>query len=99
MENNTNKKKWIDEVLNSTAGMKRAQPGAHLYEQITAKLGRPQPVTVSFPVKRWAAAAILLLALNVGSVVYFDSQKKKISSADSGNPLASQIEVETTYNY
>lgn len=99
MENNTNKEKWIDEVLNSTTGMNRAQPGADLYEQITARLSRPAPATVSFPVKRWVAAAVLLLALNVGSVVYFNSRENKVTSVNTTNSLASQIQVETTYNY
>ena|SRR5579872_1450764 len=99
MENNTNKEKWIDEVLNSAQGIKRAQPGADLYEKITDKLSRSQSVAVSFPVKQWAAAAILLLALNVGSVIYFDRQENSAASVTTGNPIASEIQTVTTYNY
>ncbi len=99
MEHNTNKERWIDEVMNSTQGMSRAQPGAGLYEQITAKLTRPQTATTSFPVKRWAAAAILLLTLNVGSVIYFNNREKKATNISTSNPLASEIQTETIYNY
>ena len=99
MENNINKEKWIDEVFNSTQGMNRAQPGADLYEKITDKLSRPHPVSLPFPVKRWIAAAVLLLALNVSSVIYFNSQEKKTASVNTSSPLASEIQTETTYNY
>ena len=99
MEHNANKEKWIDEVMSSTRDMQRALPGADLYEQITAKLARPQAVANPFPVKQWAAAAILLLALNVGSVVYFASHDKKVATTPSENPIASEIQLETTYNY
>jgi len=99
MKNNINKEKWIDEVFNSTQGLKRAQPGADLYEKIAAKLSHPQPVSLPFPVKRWIAAAVLLLAVNMGSVIYFNGQEKKTVPVNTGNPLASEIQTETTYNY
>jgi len=99
MEHNINKDKWIDEVLNSTWGMSRAQPVAGLFEQITAKLSEPQTIKmIAFPVKQWVAAAIVLLALNVGSVIYFAQNKGGVTNSKE-NPLAMEIQSASTYNY
>jgi hypothetical protein len=98
MVHNTDKENWINEVLGSTQGMKRAAPGADLFEKITARLANPSSVRATpLPIKQWAAAAILLLALNIGSVVYFTSQKKTTDS--SKNPFAAAMQEESTYNY
>ena len=76
MAGNTNKEKWIDDVLNSMQGASVAQPGEGLYDRVMMQMSTPRPETGRpVPVKQWVAAAILLLALNVGSVIYFTSQK------------------------
>ena len=98
MAHNTDKENWINEVLQSTQGMNRATPKADLFERITAGMANPSSVKATrLPVKQWAAAAIILLALNIGSVVYFTSQKKTNDSAK--NPFAAAMQVESTYNY
>ncbi len=59
--------------------MTRAQPSRDLFEKVTSGLNA-QGVRfkiISFPIKKWAAAAILLLALNIGSVIYYTSQNTK----------------------
>jgi hypothetical protein len=88
MTNNTDKEKWIDEVMSSTAGMSRANPDTDLFNRISSKLNVPQVVkSTPLPVKQWAAAAILLLALNVGSILYYRNQHTHAEA------------TETTYNY
>ncbi len=100
MKHNTNKEKWIDEVLGSTHGISRAQPGTGLYEQVQARLRNPRQInSTPFPVKQWVAAAILLLALNVGSVVYLTGTNKKASITSTENPLAVEMQSLTSYNY
>ena len=100
MVNNMHKEEWIDSVMNSTKGMARAQPPTALFENITSKLNSREPdKTISLPIKQWAAAAIVLLALNIGSVVYSASQNKKIKVTNITNPLAAEMQLMSTYNY
>jgi hypothetical protein len=96
--NNSNKDIWIDKVLSSTQGMERAQPQSELYEQVLARLSRPQPVVRPLHPIRWAAAAILLLAVNIASVIYFSGNASK-TTVTAESPLAAEIQLQTTYNY
>ncbi len=100
MVNNADKERWIEEVLNSTRGMSRAQPGDDLLEKIHSKINNYREAkTIPFPVKQWVAAAILLVLLNAGSVVWFTANSKKAINTDNVNPLASEMQLESTYNY
>ena len=63
------------------------------------KLGSPQKVKpIAMPVKQWAAAAVLLLALNIGSVLYFTSYRTN-AAPGMGNPLMAEMPSVSTYNY
>jgi hypothetical protein len=99
MANNIDKERWIEDVMNSTAGMNRAQPDHDLYEKVSAKL-RNQPANTvrSIAVRQWAAAAVILLALNIGSVAYIKHQSK-LRDNNTSNPIAMQMQLESTYNY
>jgi len=95
---NLNKERWIDEVMGSTSGMARAQPGHDLYDQVMLRLSRPVTISGStFPLKQWAAAAILLLALNAGAIAY--ALDNKAHHNNNPNPLASEMQLGLTYNY
>ena len=97
MENNIGKEQWIDEAMNSTNGMRKAQPGNGLYDKVMGSLSRPV-IRNHVPVNKWAAAAILLLALNIGSVLYYKNRNSNTIQS-SGNPIAAEMQAETTYNY
>jgi hypothetical protein len=99
MTNNTDKEKWINEVMDSTRGMARAVPPDGFFAGITSKLDRPIANVVQFPIRQWTAAAILLLALNLGSAAYFMGRNKQTTQTTTGNPLATEMQLETTYNY
>ncbi len=100
MKNSINKEKWIDEVLESTKGMSRAEVPHDLFEQLTSKLMEPaKPKIVAIPAKQWIAAAILLLALNAATAVYYVSKNYKSATVVSSNPIALEIQGESTYNY
>ena len=55
----------------------------------------------ALPVKQWAAVAILLLALNVGSVIWYTTNERNgtAETAAGGNPFAAQMQSVSTYNY
>jgi len=91
------KEEWIDAVMNSTGDILPALPPDHLYKNIIAGLDKPVTRIVPIPVKQWAAAAILLLALNIGSVVHYAVQKGKAHAPSVTSLIAEQFE--TTYNY
>ena len=100
MAKNMHKEQWIEEVMNSTQHMVPAQPSARLFENIRLNMDNAATIKiVSFPVRQWAAAAVLLLSLNIGSVVWFTAQHKKTDVAGGETRLAAQIQSETTYNY
>ena len=97
---NLNKEKWIDEVLESTHNMHHVEPRLDLYAQIRLKLNKPAAVRgISMPLKQWVAAAVLLLALNISSIVYFMDHRAMHGNSAGNNPLASEIQTESTYNY
>ena len=58
------------------------------------------PAVHSLPVIKWAAAAVLLVALNLASVYYYTASKQKaVASVGNENPIAASLEVSSTYNY
>lgn len=62
----TEKEKWVNEVLGSLEGSQRAKPSADLFAKIEKEIARPEGRVISMNQLRVAAAAaILLLALNV----------------------------------
>lgn len=101
MEHNTNKEKWLNDVLGSTSGIRRAQPVGGLYERVMTRMSSPQQQahTISFPVKRWVAAAIILLALNISSVLYYTGRTTGNTSSSGSDPLATEMQTSSTYNY
>lgn len=93
------KEEWIDEVIGSVKGIQRAKPGADFFDKVSAGLSRPAKRKVfELPVKQWAAAAVILLALNICSVIYFTHESRRAAVPAVNNPFAI-IQVETTYNY
>ncbi len=100
MQDNKGKEQWISDIMNSTAGMHKASPEAGFYERVKEGLGRSLNTTVmNIPVKQWAAAAAVLLALNIGSIIYSASRDRSAGNTNTGNPLAAEMQLETTYNY
>jgi len=103
MENNKQKELWIDEVLRSTEGMSRAQPKGDVYDQIIPRLnsgGIKQSISTSS--MKWAAAAVLLIGINAGTVLYNNRHQAGVTATNmrvSSNPIASAIQEESTYNY
>ncbi len=102
MENNIGREEWIERVMGSTQGIRRAEPASDLYDRVTDRMNRGSAVkTMPFPVARWVAAAILLLALNIGSILHYTniSGQAAPSGTPAQDPLANYIQTESTYNY
>ena len=85
--------------MDSTRGMEPAQPPAGMYNRIMEKINNPKEhhaAIISFPAKQWAAAAVLLLALNIGSVLYYVGENKKATRTTS---FSEEVQTVSTYNY
>ncbi len=97
MKNSINKENWIEEVMNSTSGMERAATPPDLYKNVMTRLaGKSMPST---PAKHWIAAAVLLLALNIGSILYSIGQNKKTANTTISSLLFTEMQSGSTYNY
>ena len=88
------------QVSDSLNGMKRAEPAVEFYNHVILKINKPEPKIIRLPLKQWVAAAILLLAINIGSVIYYSTKNKHYTlDTQSINPFAAEIQSENSYNY
>jgi hypothetical protein len=89
---------WINDILNSTDGMKRAEPGAFLFAKIRNRLpsGAP-PVRVS-PITVWlTVASFALLILLNWRVLYWPSNAATSQSTELLN-VATEMNLFPTGN-
>ncbi len=73
MENNSKQEQWIDEVMDSVNGMLRIPASPFMFEKVTRQLqstGKGEKSTAALFIKAVAAAAILLLLVNVASIIH-----------------------------
>jgi len=101
MANNTHKEQWIDQVMSCASGMSRALPPSYLVGKIMTAVNAPviKAQLVAIPVRRWAAAAIILLMMNIGSVIYFTGRSRNVVLDNTENTMFSEFQTESTYNY
>ncbi len=74
MGHNTEKEQWINEVMGSLDGISRPQPNGLMYKKVMARLQQEQPQvnrTIRLKIASLAAAAVLLLVLNIASVAHY----------------------------
>jgi hypothetical protein len=89
-----NKENWIEEVLQSTDGIQRAVAPAHMADRAWAGVrmaARPRPGLL----RTGIAAAVVILAVNVGTVVHMIRQKP----FPSGSTPSETIESTSIYTY
>lgn len=93
------KERWIEEVLDSTKGIKRARPKADLFAKIEQRIRKVEAKII--PLRRLqiaAAAAVVLMVLNVVTLSqYVDSTKNEASELTeiekSNQPLISNFNL------
>lgn len=71
------KEKWINETLNSTDGIKRAEPNPFLFPKIINRIKKGEVSSAFIPRKKaiLVFTSILILAvLNMGTILYKNSQ-------------------------
>jgi hypothetical protein len=90
-----NRENWIDEVLNSTQGMQQAAAPADMADRAWQGI-RTTAATRPGLLRAGIAAAIVLVALNIGSVMHYRHQK---SATDNKVPAQETIESTRIYTY
>ena len=94
-----NKEQWVNEVLESTTGMHRAAPHPGLFDRVTALANGHRHHSAPIPARKWVAAAILLVILNVGSILYALDRHRDERNTVASNTLFSDIQTGSSYNY
>ncbi len=103
MNKSSDKEKWVNEVLSSTEGMKKAEANPFLYEKIIYKLQHREtvqdiPAKVLLP--KWILAGVVILLLNSLVLVKEMNRGKNIRNTDTqGMGMLSELGNQTTYNY
>ena len=90
---------WIDDVLQSTKGMQKAEPSPFLFEQITARINKGEHLLeVENPLLKWGLTCfvLIMLSLNVISIVNNNGTTQKNSAEELANTY---FNTNTTYNY
>jgi hypothetical protein len=71
------KEKWMHDVLNSTKGIKRAEPGSFLFPKITGRIKTGDIPAAYIPLKKAIlifTSIFVLAILNLGTILYKNSQ-------------------------
>ncbi len=97
------KEQWINEVLQSTNGMQKAEPGPFLFEKIVQRITKEKEATSpdgNALKVRWALgiAASLLIAVNVVSIKTYISASQNNQTSDQAN-TANAYNNSTIYSY
>jgi hypothetical protein len=95
------KENWINEVMQSTRGMKPAEANPFLFEKIALKIEQRKTEAInenSFS-KGWAVAAVLLVVINIISLTFMMQGKPAHKKEASYTALAKDMGLLSTYNY
>lgn len=98
---NTEREKWIDEVLGSTKGKTPASATPFLYEKVMFRVqkgNKTENVADRDFVYKWAAVIVLLIGINGVAIVNALSHKHH-SGMTHEQSIFSEMESSATYNY
>lgn len=79
------KDKWINEIINSTGGLHKAEPSPFLFVQVTAKIKKnTQPVFSSEgnAAIRWSLAVLVSVIISVNLISIVKSNVKDQNTAE-----------------
>lgn len=95
--------KWINEVLESTKGMQKAEPGPFLFEKVTSRINKAKTSTgQTSPVIKWAFAvsAVVIISLNTMVIAdYGSNETTSNSDSELVSDLSTQLGYNSNYNY
>ncbi len=100
MEQNRNKDKWIEEILSSTDGIKRAEAGPYIFPKILHRLKANNTGNNVIPFRKAAIGFLTILLLAVLNVfVIFNAGDKSTSVNNNVQETKSSAEfIPSQYN-
>jgi hypothetical protein len=103
MDKRDDKEKWVNDVLSSTEGMKKADSNPFLYEKIMYRMqdrNTAQDISASVLLPKWILGGVLILALNSVALVKEIHRDKFMTKANNTYAgMLSELGNQTTYNY
>lgn len=91
----------INEVLESTKGMQRAEPNPFLFEQIAARIEKEKVKPVKVPFIRWAIAisSAAVIVINVLCISLASKNNPEQQQASVVSEIAKEMGYRSNYNY
>ncbi|MFL5753358.1 MAG: hypothetical protein ACJ76F_08125 [Bacteroidia bacterium] len=95
------KEKWIQEALDSTKGMQKAETSPFLMEKIMQGLEQQKQgrTTPAFQVPKWIMAACFILAVNLFSIAYLFIKDKNTKKEQALKAISSEMGYTQSYTY
>ncbi|HKC69061.1 MAG TPA: hypothetical protein VKG26_12575 [Bacteroidia bacterium] len=95
------KENWINEVMQSTKGMKPAEPNLFLFEKIAHKIERnkKEEAQLKSSLKGWALVASVVIAVNLISFVYALKDKPNKQQEIGYRALSKEMGLVQNSNY
>lgn len=97
------KDKWINDIIDSTKGMQRAEPSPFVFEQITAKLNnkvKPVYSSESNSAVRWGLAFLVSVIISVNMISLIKGNMKSKTSIDTNvSESVNELNNATIYSY
>ncbi|MEO8514413.1 MAG: hypothetical protein ABI543_12705 [Ignavibacteria bacterium] len=85
MENNTNKDKWIEEILSSTDNIRRASANPYIFPKILNRIKNISRSNNYVPIKRAAIGFITIILLAIINVFVVFKADKSTVNINTGN--------------
>lgn len=97
------KDKWINDIIDSTKGMQRAEPSPFVFEQITAKLSnkvKPIYSSESNSAVRWGLAFLVsaIILVNMISLIKVNVRSKSTVESSMSESV-NELDNATIYSY
>jgi hypothetical protein len=95
------KENWINEVMQSTKGMKPVEANPFLFEKISSRieLNKRDEVKAKSFLKGWALAASVIVAVNLISFTYMLKDKPSHQKEIGYQALSKEMGLTQTSNY
>lgn len=91
-----NKEEWIDSVLESTNGIKKAEASPFLFEKITSRIAQGETIVENGSKWGFALAAVVLISVNIFAVTLVSGEEKTDKKTEFVNSGPDQSVI---YNY
>lgn len=93
------KEEWINEVLNSTSGMEKAEAGPFLFEKIANRIEKQGAKPAASAVPNWAIIAGFVVVINLFSIGFLLVKNKEAKKEQAIRELRSEMGYNTNNIY